>query len=156
MLEQPELLLQPWTAAGRRDIRATTGLLVGFASWQLPARALWRRLLFPQVLEVREIEDESLLFTMQRSWTLLPWREVREAEGHFVGRILGGVVQDMAFCRFATRQDDRGARALFVSPRGKSLAQLHDDEKGLRLVYTSAVEGDPFRKMLLLAAALAL
>src|SRR5262245_15441402 len=108
MLEHAVLLLRPRVASGRREIRAgDTGDPAGYARWQNPEG--WRRWLGRGVLEVHELEDEPLLCTVRRCWTLYPWYEVRDAEEHQVGRLLGAVIEDAEQRRCARRCWDGAA-----------------------------------------------
>jgi hypothetical protein len=153
MLEQAALLLRPCAPSGRCVITAGDGAVVGFAGWRHPGRRWWRRLL-PAVLEVREQEDEPLLCTLSRCLTLLPWYEVRDAEGHRVGRLLGSLIEDCHERRCAVRRDDPAGTSRFEGPDGCCLGRLSPDADGLCLTFDRAVEQEPFVKMLLLAAAL--
>lgn len=152
MLEHAALLVRPGDASGRRLILvADSGELAGFARWRTGGG--WR-LLGPAVLEVREHEDEPLLCTLRRCWTLLPWYEVRDAEDHRIGRTLGAVIEDRDDCRFAVRREEGPGQCTFQSRDGTPLAQLSAETEGLRLTFAGIIEREPFVKMLLLGAVL--
>jgi hypothetical protein len=154
MLEQRALLLPPSSAA-RRPILGDSGAALGFAVWRQAAPLPWWRRAWRSVLEVHENEDESLLFTVRRCWTLLPRREVREADGWRVGTLLGPLVDDERGRRLAVRSLEADRRtSTFRSRRGAALAWIAPEGEALRLTFGELVEGEPFVKMLLLAALL--
>lgn len=157
MLEQAALLLGAPEPSGRRVITTVDGgKVLGFACWRLRGKGWWRWLQ-RAVLEIHEQDDEPLLFTLSRCLTLLPWFEVRDADEHRVGRLLGPLIQDHNECRCAIRQDESAATAsVFANPDGGCLARLSRDGEGLRLCFDRSVEQEPFVKMLLLASALLL
>jgi hypothetical protein len=154
MLEHAELLLRPGDgSAGRAIVAADTGAPLGFARWRTPGGPWWR--LRPAVLAVHEHEDEPLLFTVRRGWPLLPWREVRDAEGRRVGYLLGRRVSNRLGRRLAQRLR-LADRYEFRRADGRALAEVRLGREGARLTFGAEVAPDPFAKMLLLAAALAL
>jgi hypothetical protein len=154
MLEQTVLMLGPMTPAGRRDIFGVIGTLVGFAQWREPSRSWWNRLLARRVMEVREIEDASLLLTVQRALTLLPGHDVQDADGAFVGRVAGAAILDAQLVRWATYFDHELFGRSFVSVAGHGLALAQRTEKGMLLNFAEEVQSHPFHKMLILAALL--
>ncbi|HEY7154310.1 MAG TPA: hypothetical protein VH575_10170 [Gemmataceae bacterium] len=150
MLEQRVLLLRPRTASAVQAIAdGESGAPLGFARWQAETPSSWRRLFGRSVLAVHEQEDEPLLFTVRRAWSLLPRREVRDAEDQPIGSLLGRLVQDQHGRVVASLQD-----GVFRSPRQHILAELVSAPDGLRLCFHAGVADEPFVKMLLLAAAL--
>jgi hypothetical protein len=150
MLEESELLLGPPGADDGRAIAAASGAPVGSARWRPPGRPAWWRL-GRRVLEVREHGDEPLVFTVRRRWGLLSRYEVRDADGHFVGYVLGAWLQDAAGTPLAVCRPDAGG---VVAPGGDLLAAVSDGGGATRVTFAPAVAGDPFAKMVLLAAAL--
>jgi hypothetical protein len=156
MLEESELLLRPRNGSALRAIvAADSGKPLGFARWNPAERRPWWRWLVPGTLEVREQEDESLLFTLRRAWTLLAWYEICDADGVLLGRVIGRVVQDHEQRCFAVHQsEEQPGRTAFVSPAGLRLARLKNDADGIRLTFATEIEDEPFLKMLLLGAAL--
>src|SRR5438067_917041 len=103
MLEQQSLLLLPWqTGAEARAwiVEPGSAAPIGFVfrrriSGPLSWLCWWRR----PVLAVHEYEDEPLLLTLHAS--LGSWL-VRDADGHFVGRVRGtrlfdGLGQPLAY-----------------------------------------------------------
>src|SRR5262249_29768489 len=122
---------------------AGTGVAVGYA--------LWRRRGLRSLLEVRELEDEPLVFTLNRWWLLLGRRVVRDAEGKVVGFVGSAEVQDRWGYRLA-RQGTGENR--FRGKEGQVLAVLERVVDASRLTFSGELEGEPFIKMLLLAAVL--
>lgn len=154
MLEQPSLLLCPHDASPRRAIvDATSGTPLGSARRLPAARRPWWAQLGRAVLAVHEHEDDPLVFTVRRCWSLLPWHEVRDAEGRPVGYLLHGRVENCYGRRLAVLEREAGG-AVFRGRGGDALARLSEDGAGLHVAFSPEVESDPFFKMLLLAAAL--
>jgi hypothetical protein len=153
MLEQRVLLVRPGTASVWAIVDGDNGLPLGFAHWQMETPRSWWRPFNRRVLAVHEQEDEPLLFTVRRAWSLLPRREVRDADGHPVGSLLGRHVQDRFGRPLAALQGDNG-RGAFRSPDQRTLAELTATPAGLRLSFSADIAGEPFIKMLLLAACL--
>jgi hypothetical protein len=150
MLEESELLLgQPGRDAGR-DIAAASGAPVGSARWRPPGRPAWWRF-GRRVLEVREHDDEPLVFTVRRCWGLLSRYEVRDADGHGIGYVLGPWLQDSyGGCLAVCRPEAGGV----LAPDGDVLAAVSNGGGATRVRFASSAAGDPFLKMMLLAAAL--
>jgi hypothetical protein len=154
LLEQSAVRVPRGGAAGGIT-RADTGALVGVARWRKARRPWWRRFGRP-VLAVHERQgtaDEPLVFTVRRCWSLLAWREVRDAEGLPVGLLLGPHVLNRFGRQVAALERDGGALA-FRAPDGRVLARLSVAEGGVRVAFEPEVVNEPFVKMLLLAAAL--
>jgi hypothetical protein len=159
MLEQPALLIRaPSQSAGptRQDIvHAESGTRVGFVRWQ-PTGWSWLRWLVPPLALVHEVEDEPLLFTLQRVWSLEPRWEVRDADGHLVGSIAREFLLDRyGRCLALVERTGDPARIRFRSPEGQELGQLARQGSEARLEFALPPEGDPFAKMVMLATALA-
>ena len=110
MLEHQRLRILPWDNTGnsltaavpeagagpwrRMVVEANTGKPVGFVCQWLPAPPRWLRWFLPRLhlWEIHEIEDESLLFTMQEWKGLLPfvkrvYWQVGDAEDHSLGTV---------------------------------------------------------------------
>lgn len=147
MLERQALLIRPPDATGRRGIvDPESGAALGHAGRRRP------RLL--TVLEVREVEDEPLLFTARRWWLVGPIWAIRDADGNGVGFVGGTWVQNHWGRRVAGREPAGPGRTLFRGRQGQELAAIQDDKEGRRLLFSAELDGEPFVKMLLLAAAL--
>jgi hypothetical protein len=156
MLESPALLIRPPDAAAARAVVGPAdGARLGAvrrrraASW--PANWLGATL-----LEVRESEDEPLVFTVRSGWLWAGGRVVLDADGRHIGSLNGPWL-----C-------DRGGRGLGVVVKngavadriirgvdGRIWAAVHDGPSGTRVDFAADLEGEPFVRMLVLAAALA-
>lgn len=153
MLEHAVLLIARDKASSRREILAADrGEPIGYALWHVPRG--WCRFLGRSVLAVHEREDDPLLCTIRRSWSLLPWYEVRDADDQRIGRMLGPVVQDGEEQRLALCCADGPRQALFQTPTGIPLARLEREQEADRLTFEAVIEKEPFMKMLLLGAVL--
>jgi hypothetical protein len=149
MLEHRVLLLRWRTASALQPIvDGDSGVPLGYARWQTPCR-WWRRLFGGTLLAVHEQEDEPLLFTVRRGGSLWPRREVRDAEEQPIGFVLGRLVHDRFGRLVAALQD-----GLFRNPHQRILAEMNSTTDGVRLTFGDDIAGEPFVKMLLLAAAL--
>lgn len=150
MLEQRVLLVRPRAdSVVQAILDGENGAPLGSVRWQARMPSRWWRVFGRCVLAVHEFEDEPLLFTLRRAWSLLPRREVRDAEEQPVGSLLGRLVHDRYGRPLAVLQN-----GVFHSPRRRILAELTADSEGLRLAFSPDTDGQPFVKMLLLAAAL--
>jgi hypothetical protein len=161
MLEQEALLLRPWSAApdapaaSRTIVDPASGSPLGSARWQMSATHFWLRWLSSPVLEIREADDEPLLCTVQRLWSLRGAWEVRDADGRFVGRIRGAQLHDRLDRPLAVREhvpDNHSVRWRHI--RGQLLASLASAAGGARLDFANPPADNPFTRMALLAAAL--
>jgi hypothetical protein len=176
MLEHPTLLLLPWAPdqdgqragpgrAGKRFVQdPETGRTLGFAarlpSW-LPSGLRW---LARPALEVRETHpgddgssDASLLCTLYGPSFLVRSWAVFDAEDHLVGTLRGVFVLDRYGMKLARVEGTpEGGRYRFRTAGGSELGCLDAAGVGHRLTFGPAGAGNPFVKMLLLAAALAL
>jgi hypothetical protein len=158
MLEHRVLLLCSRTTSPTGEMPVPTvqlildgesGAALGYACWEPETTCSWRRLFGRGVLAVHEQEDEPLLFTVRRAWSLLPRREVRDAEGQPVGTLLARLVHDRHGHPVAALKD-----GLFRDRSQRVLAELTPSAEGLRLTFSDDIADEPFVKMLLLAAAL--
>jgi hypothetical protein len=152
LLEQTVLLVRPLDPSGRRMLLAETSQPVGFACWS-GQRPWWRRWLRP-VLAVHEHEEQPLVFTVQRSLTLLPKRDVLDAENERVGVMaLPWLLDRWGRPIVEVRQVQRG-KCEFLGAERQVLGEWSVVGEALRLEFKPAVQHDPFVKMLLLAAVL--
>jgi len=154
LLERKALLLGWRDDSGRRVILdAETGAAVGFRQHR-PRTGWWARF-GRRVVEVREQEDDSLLFTVRRCWSLFAWFEVSDADDGLVGWHGLSMVLDRAGRRLALREEDAETGASWFSGSdGRVLARLAPQGDDLRLTFADELTEEPFVKMLLLAAAL--
>jgi hypothetical protein len=149
MLEHSVLLVR--RGATRAIVDGDSGAPLGFARWQTEWPGAWR-IFARAVLAVHEQEDEPLLFTVRHAWSLLPRNEVRDAEGNLVGSLLGRFTYDRFGRQLAVLSGENGG--VFHSPEQRPLAELTVSADGLRIAFHAEVAGQPFVKMLLLAACL--
>jgi hypothetical protein len=169
MLEQRELLLQPCTvfpASGDGPAAALTpdrtvrdpftGATRGLAGWRPRGRPWWLGWAGRPVLAVHEGDDAPLLFTVHRLWGLGPHWEVRDADGRAVGRLAGPLLKDRFGRNLALFERAPGGAARVRDAAGRELMALEPLPGGTRLTFADPGEGNPFQKMLLLAAALVL
>ena len=105
------------------------------------------------MIEVRESEDEPLLFTMWPGWGFARRWRVEDAEGARVGRVAGPFLLDRRDGRLAFQRREAG-RTLYQNTRGGALAEAEARDEGIRLTFLPDGQGSPFVKMLLLAATL--
>ncbi len=154
LLERKALLLVAHDASGRRAILdRDSGLPVGLC--QLRPRSGWRSCFTRRVLEVREQEDESLLCTVRRCWSIFSWYEVWDADDRLVGWNGGPLLLNRTGRRLSLREDELRTRtSRFVDGQGHALAQLAWHDEDVRLTFADEIADEPFVKMLLLAASL--
>jgi len=153
MLELSRLLIEPLGPDGVRGIvDGDSGGRVGFATWR-PSRYSWWWPGSP-TLSVHEQLDAPVVFTVHRRWNWPPRREVRDAEGNSVGELIGDWVRDQTSRRVATRVRREGHAAAFLDAEGTPLASYWVDGDGMHFDFAPEVAGEPFLKMVLLAAAL--
>jgi hypothetical protein len=150
MLEHRVLLVRSRTPSSVQAIvDGDSGAALGYASWETEPSPWWRRMFGRGVLAVHEQEDEPLLLTIHRGWSWLPRCRVCDAEGKPVGALLGRIIQDR-YGRSLAALDN----GIFRTPDRRALAELAPTAEGLRLTFSDDIAGEPFVKMLLLAAAL--
>jgi hypothetical protein len=182
MLEHASLWPQPWSlpavasAPGRPRPGAVRGVLdadtegyLGFACRQAGAAPSWLYWILPPTLAVHEAEDNSLLFTVHPVWVGGARWLVRDADGGPVGALRqyvldlslgrargrGTLLEDPYGRPFALLEHSRGeAAGQFRALDGSELGTLSRGEDGTRLAFREAPPGNPFVRMLLLAAAL--
>lgn len=150
MLEHRVLLVRSRTLSSVQAIvDGDSGAALGYARWEREPSPWWRRMFRRNVLAVREQEDEPLLLTVHRTWRLRACRCVCDAEGRPVGIVLGRLIQDCRGRPIAVLEN-----GVFRSPDRRVLAELVPTAEGLQLTFSDDIAGEPFVKMLLLAAAL--
>jgi hypothetical protein len=163
MLEYPTLLLLPWARGpgqlpGRRRtiLDPATGKPLGFARPRATSLPPWLRWLLRSALEIVESEDESLLCTLSCPWFVLRGWEVSDADEHPVGALRGHLILDRYDRQLASVARAEGGGHRFLSPDGYELGFLGPAAADMRLTFAEHLAGDPFARMMLLAAALAL
>jgi hypothetical protein len=153
MLEQQLLVLRPGPAPPAPTlVEAATGAPLGFTRWRARAGWLTRWLLGP-VLEVREHEDEPLLFTVRRCWSFAARHLVCDADDQPVGVLDHAQLLDRLGRLFTVRHCE-GERVVFRTTSGCPVAEAEAVDQTVRLSFHAEVENQPFAKMLLLAAVL--
>jgi hypothetical protein len=155
MLDQPALLIRPWQGNPPRAwiVEPGTAALLGSVRWFQPSGpsrwlAPWRQ----PGLAVHECDDEPLLLTARQ--TLLPWRswQVRDADEHPVGRVHGLRLLDVFGQPLASLHEEGGSSV--YRDREQILAVTRHEEDGVRLTFQPDERGNPFVRMVLLAATL--
>jgi hypothetical protein len=163
MVENGALLLRPCAAFPGAAVAALepahvvldalTGAPLGFAGWRRRGGA-WRRWLSRPVLAVHESDDAPLLFTAHGLWGLSARWEVRDADGGVIGVLCGPLVKDRFGRNLALWEHGPGGAGRARDRDGRELLAALPTADGTRVVFTAETEGNPFLRMLLLAAAL--
>jgi hypothetical protein len=154
MLEHRVLLVRPPRVSAVQVIDdGDSGAPLGFVRRVAATPGSWWLSFGRSLLAVHEHEDEPLLFTIRRAWSLLPRREVCDADGWPVGSLLGRFVHDRHGRTVAALQVGNGCGS-FRSPSQRTLAEWTTIAEGVRIEFHPDIAGEPFVKMLLLAAAL--
>ncbi len=119
MLEQQTILLFPPKSTRRWSIvHGDNRAPLGWAHWT-------GGYLSGHVLEVREQEEDPLVFTVRRAWSVLPRRLIHDAEGRYIGAVLGSRVENAKgrlLIRRAWHKDRR--YSAFMSLRGEEIAEV--------------------------------
>jgi hypothetical protein len=105
-------------------------------------------------LEVRETDDAPLLFTVHGLWGLFARWEVRDADGNVLGTLCGPLVKDRFGRNLALMERPAPDAARARDNDGQELMTVMRTAEGARVTFAGDAEGNPFLKMLLLAAAL--
>src|SRR6266851_5591464 len=135
MLECQTLFIHSKDATAlQRIVDPDTGVTLGHARWLMSN------------LEVRELDDEPLLFTVRRRWLFFRRRVLRDADGNVIGFVGGGVIQDRWGRCLATREGGN-ATSVFQGRMGQEIAILRSGQEGCRLTFGAELEGEPFVKM---------
>lgn len=154
MLERQALLLEPWRrhpASGqlRRVIRdLATHDPIGFAAWRADSTPGWFHQLLPSWLDVFETEDASHLCSVEAPWLWRRGWRVRDAEERLVGRVWGDWLHDDGGELLG-----RFEHGKLLSMAGLELGGFARVEGVCTVQFQPALEGNPFGRMLLLAAA---
>jgi hypothetical protein len=161
MLEHERLILGPWESAPGSSKRAIldgqTQRPLGLVRSRSGSRPAWLRWTSRPVWEILEAPDESLLMTLHGSWMWQRSWEVYDAEPRLVGTLRGGRIfnhDDRPWAELRPHPERSAGR--FVSAQGLELASFHWDAQGTLLAFQPLLEGDPFAKMLVLAATISL
>ena len=154
MLEHATLLLRtPDSSSVQAVVEPAVGAPLGFIR---PRPLGWmERWLGGALWEVREHEDASLLCTIRNSFFWPSHWLVYDADEHCVGAVRGRRLEDRNGRLLALRRPNTEPKGeVFRSPEGRCLATLRSEADGVVIAFAEAAAGDPFARMLMLAAAL--
>jgi hypothetical protein len=169
MLEHDTLLLQPWDLfkktvprVGGEDLptprwailEPNAGTLVGLVRPRTNTQSFWTRWFCRAQLAVYESEDEPLVCTLLRSWGLERAWEMRDADGHMVGRITKSYLQGPLGRYLIHIQRSKPTVTGFLDGQGRALASLTRKANDWILSFEGECKGDPFARMLILGSAL--
>jgi hypothetical protein len=170
MLEHDTLLLQPWDLFKKpvprvdREDRAPTprwailepnaGALVGLVRPRPNTQSFWTRWFGRAQLAVYESDDEPLVCTLLRGWGPGSAWELRDADGHMVGRITKSHLQGPLGRYPIHVKRPKPTVVGFHDSQGRALAGLTRQGNDWILSFEGACKGDPFARMLILGAAL--
>ena len=122
MLEQQLLVLRPCrTPTPQTLVEGVSGTPLGFTRWRAPG-SWWTRWLVGPVLEVHEQEDEPLLFTVRRCWSLAARYLVCDADDVLVGELDRSQLLDRLGRLFSVRRRE-GERLVFRTSTGCPVAE---------------------------------
>jgi hypothetical protein len=167
MIECPGLLIGPWAwqqaqampgwekaGWGRLLADAATSVSLGFV--RAGRIGIWPWLT-PHQLEVCETEDASLLMTLQHPWLGFGSWHIVDAENRRLGSVLLPHVLDADGFRLARVENAAANMRLFRRASGEACATFETQASGeLLLRFTAEASANPFARMLVLGAALAL
>ncbi len=170
MLEHDRLQIEPWNVYKRSLLQAGRGVPVPLPLWvilETNARTLvglarpaartggfWARWFGRARLAVYESDDEPLLCTLCRCFRLSSNWELRDADGHIVGRIARTSLQG-PMGRYVIPVSLANATGTeFLDLQGRRLATLIRQGDGCLLSFAVECKRDPFVRMLVLGAAL--
>ncbi len=132
----------------------TTHSFLGLIRSRTRWTSRWLRWLDPPVLDVYESGDESLLFTMRRSWAASDTWRVADAEGRPVADLSGTEVRSWEGELLAVVEMLGAGRGRWVSLTAE-LGHFRPENQGLAASFTADLEEkNPFVKMALLATLL--
>ncbi|OAI52328.1 hypothetical protein AYO44_04780 [Planctomycetaceae bacterium SCGC AG-212-F19] len=169
MLEQPSLLLAPWSPGEHRCqtgpntplprwavLEPATRQLLGLVRCRLRWEGTWFGWLDQPVVEVFETVDESFLFGMRRSWGWSRAWHVADAEGRPVGSLRGPHMHGWQGELLAIIEPAGEGRAgQWYGLDRQELGSFGPADGGVVLQFAPELaDGSPFLKMLLLASLL--
>jgi hypothetical protein len=167
MVERSELLVGPWRwlqpgelpgweqpGWGRPITEPATGAPLGFVR---AARLRPWRWLTAQRLDVLETEDASLLMSLRHPWVGFGRWHVIDAENRRLGVVQLPHVLDGDRGRLGRVELDRATgQRRFRRTSGETCALFEDGEGGLTIRHAADSDPNPFLRMVILGAALAL
>jgi hypothetical protein len=174
MLEQPALLLRPWSApplplptpelgevarqAGwthtRAILDAGTAAPLGLAARRPACGWPGLRWLFRRTVEVYETVDAALLCLLYVPWWGTRTWQVCDSDDRLVGRVRCGQVWDGLGNELGLLLLNGAGSGRFVAPSGAELATFTQRGADTLLTFGAELNGEPFAKMALLAALL--
>jgi hypothetical protein len=143
----------------RQIVDAATTEVLGFAGWRAASTGAWFSWLARPALDIfaREEEDTSLLFTLYCPWFFTRTWEVYDSEEHLVGTLRNNLVLDRIGRILATvERSADGATLRFLTQLSYEPTAVIRADAGFRLTFAPDLTADPFARMMLLAAGLAL
>lgn len=169
MLEFENLLLRRWDQvdhgawqAGRAKedsspiwaiLESSSCAVVGLARTETAPNGAWLRWFSRRGLAVFESGDEPLVCTVRRRWSLSSCWDLRDADGHVVGRIAPGIVEG-ALGRFWITVNQANGVTEFRDRDGQVLAAITRQGDDRLLTFAGQPRDDPFARMLVLGAVL--
>jgi hypothetical protein len=164
MLEHASLFIHGWTRsiqadgleAWTRSIVDADGRQLGFVAYQRLAANSWLFWLRKIRLDVYETEDASHLLSLMRSWTMRSIWDLYDAEERHIGCIYPKslVASDGSLLGFLDMETRNQGRIL--DHAGGVLATFTRCASRIELTFASEPTGNPFLRMLMLGAILAL
>jgi hypothetical protein len=153
MLEHDALILTPSADSGCLILQPNSGKQVGAVRPAPTGRGFLFRCFARPYLAIYESEDEPLLCTLNRLFRLREVWELRDADGHLVGKLTRAALSGQAGRRFTRALSPDRREVRFIDSRGQVAASLSSQEER---VLTFGVESkcDPFTRMLILGSAL--
>jgi hypothetical protein len=169
MLEFENLLLRRWDQVdhgawhdGRAKedsppiwaiLESSSCAVVGLARTDTTSNGTWSRWLNRPGLAVFESGDEPLVCTVRRRWSWSACWDLRDSDGHVVGRIAPGIVE-AALGRFWIAVSRSHSVTEFRDRDGHILATISRQSDDRLLTFVGQPKDDPFARMLMLGAAL--
>ncbi len=170
MLELESLLLQRWDVYKRSPLSTGTNVsaslpiwavlepssrtLVGLARPGAKTGSFRKRWFSRALLAVYESEDEPLLCTLRHRWSLPSSWELRDADGHTVGKIARRSIQGPMGRNLTVMSSTNAPGTEFLDLQRRRMATLVQQRDGRLLSFAVECERDPFARMLVLGAAL--
>lgn len=157
MLERDDLLIEPWAAAAAAETARTIRALPESEALGYVVQVSAAGWLAGPAEVVREAEDMPLLMTMRRVWRWSRCWTVRDADDRLVGRIYARQMVNTRGQVVATLEGQPPDMTRFLGLDGRELASSHSRSDGTRVLhFADTPENNPFTRMLLLGAVLAL
>jgi hypothetical protein len=153
MLEHSSLLIRR-NGMAWDIVEPDSGRPLGYARVHPPRSTWWLGWLKRGAVDVYEVEDEPLVFTLRRLWGFSARWEICEADGHRValvrlGRILDAFGQPWAMIE--STPDGVHFRA-----GDREFAHAQQSSAGVQIHFASELQDHPLTKMSLLGAVIAM